>query len=426
MHMKSLTSTGLACRACSAKLRTVVVDLGVQPPCQTHPAQDDYTAAEVFYPLTAYLCDACFLMQVPEVIPPEALFDDYPYFSSYSTSWLAHAARFVEEATTRFGLGAKSRVVELASNDGYLLQNFVARGIPCLGVEPAANVAAASIERGVPTRVAFFGSLFAEELVAEAGPADLVVANNVLAHTPHLVDFVAGVARLLAPGGVASLEFPHLQRLIEGVQFDTIYHEHFSYFSLHVVRRLFAEAGLTVWDAQELNTHGGSLRVFASPAAGSPAPTERMQGVLRAEEDWGWNRPETYRGFGERVAAVKRELLTLLIDAAAAGRTTAGYGAAGKGAVLLNYCGVRSDLLPYVVDRNPHKQGRTMPGVRIPIHPVERLLADRPDEVLILPWNLEREIRAQIEEVADWPVRFIIPIPEPRFATPGPAPVTAP
>ena len=404
---------GFACRSCGTPLRHSVVDLGTSPPCQNVVRPEDLTVGETFYPLHAFVCHVCSLVQIDAVVPPEAIFEgEYAYFSSYSDSWVAHARRYVDAMVERFGLGPGSLVVEVASNDGYLLQHAVARGIPCLGVEPAANVAEAARRRGVPTRVAFFGEDEARRMVADGLRADLIAANNVLAHTPHLNAFVAGLAVLLAEGGVATLEFPHLVRLIEENQFDTIYHEHFSYFSFTAVERVFARHGLALFDVDELPTHGGSLRIYARHAAETTPPIGRRVGALRErEEAWGVDDLATYAAFAERTRAVKRDLLDFLIDAARAGKTVAGYGAPGKGNTLLNYCGIRTDLLAYTVDRNPYKQGTYTPGARIPVYDPSHVFETRPDYLLLLPWNLRDEIAAQMAGIRAWGGQFVVPIP---------------
>ena len=404
---------GTPCRACGAPLRHSVVDLGSSPPCQNVVRPDDLAAGETYYPLHAWVCHACALVQIDEVVPPEAIFGgEYAYFSSYSDSWVDHARRYVDDVAERFGLGPGSLLVEIASNDGYLLQHAVARGIPCLGVEPAANVAEAARQRGVPTRVAFFGEDEARAMTAEGIRADVIAANNVLAHTPHLNGFVAGLARLLAPAGVATVEVPHLVRLIDGNQFDTIYHEHFSYFSFTAAERVFARHGLTLFDVDELPTHGGSLRLYARHDRDASRPvTARVRAMRAAEQAWGVDRPETYAAFADRVRATKRDLLDFLIRTRREGKTVAGYGAPGKGNTLLNYCGIRTDLLDYTVDRNPYKQGTYTPGARIPVYDPSRIAETRPDYVLVLPWNLRDEIAAQMAHVRGWGGRFVVPIP---------------
>ncbi len=404
---------GLACRFCGTPLRYTFVDLGSSPPCQNVVRPEDLNKGEVFYPLHAFVCEDCFLVQLDEYVRPDAIFSEYAYFSSYSTSWVAHARRYVEQITERLGLGAGSRVVEIASNDGYLLQHFVERGIPCLGVEPAANVAEAARAKGIPTRVAFFGEEEAARMVAEGLRADLLLGNNVLAHTPYLNSFVGGMKRLLAPGGTITMEFPHLLRLMRENQFDTIYHEHFSYFSLLTVRRVFAAHGLTVFDVEELPTHGGSLRIYARHAEDGGRPeTAAVRDLLARERGYGLDRLATYADFAEQVKETKRGLLDFLIEANRAGAQVVGYGAPGKGNTLLNYAGVRTDLLRYTVDRNPYKQGTYLPGTRIPVYDPAMIFETRPDYVLILPWNLKHEIAEQMAGIREWGGRFVVPIPE--------------
>jgi hypothetical protein len=401
-----------ACRLCAATLERLVVDLGMSPLCESYVAAADLNRMEPFYPLRALVCDECWLVQVEEYVSPGAIFGEYAYFSSYSDSWLAHARDYVAAIVPRLGLGAASFVVELGSNDGYLLQYVVAHGIPALGIEPARNVATAALARHVPTLVALFGRAEAATLVAERGRADLIVGNNVLAQVSDLNDFVAGIALLLAPDGVVTLEFPHLARLLAEVQFDTIYHEHFSYFSLATAARALAAHGLRVFDVEELPTHGGSLRVFACHAGSTRwADDARVARLRAAEVDAGLEEPETYEAFGERVAEVKRGLLEFLIRCRRAGERVAGYGAPGKGNTLLNYCGIRTDLVEYTVDRNPYKQGKFLPGTHIPIHAPERIAATRPDYLLILPWNLRDEIMRQMAEIRTWGGRFLTAIP---------------
>lgn len=403
---------GLTCRFCGQPLARTFVDLGMSPLANAYPGPDDLDKPETFYPLHAYLCDGCLLVQLPEVQAPEAIFTEYAYFASYSASWLRHAEAYVAMAIGRFGLGPASRVVEIASNDGYLLQYFVRAGVPVVGIEPAHNVAAAAEAKGIPTLTRFFGRELAAELAARGERADLLIGNNVLAHVPALNDFVAGLQTALAPAGTITLEFPHLLRLLAEHQFDTIYHEHYSYFSFTTVRRVFAAHGLTLFDVEELPTHGGSLRIYARHDAADPRPVEPRVGALLArEEAAGLLDPATYAAFGDRVHESKRKLLRFLLDAKDAGRRVAGYGAPAKGNTLLNYCGVRTDLLDYTVDASPHKQGRYLPGTRIPIFAPDRLRETRPEYVLILPWNLKEEIVAQMADVREWGGRFVVAIP---------------
>jgi SAM-dependent methyltransferase len=399
------------CRFCAAPLVHTFVDLGMSPLCESFVAPEDLNRMEAFYPLHARVCDRCFLVQLDEYVTPEEIFTEYAYFSAYSDSWVDHARRYTEMIAERLGLGKGSLVVELASNDGYLLQHFVAAGIPALGVEPARNVAQAAVERGVPTLVEFFGRETARRMVAEGRSADLVVGNNVLAQVPDLNDFVAGIKEILKPTGTATLEFPHLLRLIDGNQFDTIYHEHFSYFSLTTAREIFAAHGLELYDVEEIPTHGGSLRIYARHANSGERLSSRLVELAEHEEAVGVRDLDLYGAFRERVEETKRALLEFLIGARRAGKRVAGYGAPGKGNTLLNYCGIRQDFVEYTVDRNPYKHGRALPGTRIPIFPPERLAETRPDYILILPWNLRDEIVAQLGYARAWGARFVVPIP---------------
>jgi SAM-dependent methyltransferase len=403
------------CRFCGTPLAHTFVDLGTSPLCQKHVEPEDANKMEPFYPLHAYVCEKCYLVQLDEFVSPSVIFADgaYAYFSSYSDSWLQHVRDYVELVSERFALGPGSQVVELASNDGYLLQWFVKKGIPVLGVEPAANTAKVAQERGIPTVMRFFGTETARDLVAQGRGADLLLGNNVLAHVPGLNDFVGGMKILLKPGGVITMEFPHLQRLMEENQFDTIYHEHFSYFSFVTVERVFAAHGLTLFDVEELSTHGGSLRIYARHAEDLVRPVGERVAALRAREKaLGFEDLAIYAGFGERVKETKRKLLTFLIEAKRAGKHIVGYGAPGKGNTLLNYCGVRTDFLDYTVDRSPHKQGRFLPGTRVPILHPDRIAETKPDYVLILPWNLKEEITQQMAHIRSWGGRFVVPIPE--------------
>ena len=411
---RALTRSG--CRVCGGGLHPFV-DLGVSPPCESFLAAEQVQGPETFYPLDVRICPNCWLAQLPEYLSPVSIFSEYAYFSSYSEAWLAHARDYVAMAVERFGLRASSFVVELASNDGYLLRNMVARGIPCLGIEPARNVAAAAEAAGVTTLVAFFGRELGATLAAEGRAADLVAGNNVLAQVPDLNDFVAGIAALLKPEGVVTLEFPHLARLIAGNQFDTIYHEHFSYFSLASVEFLFAAHGLRLFDVEELWTHGGSLRVYGCRAGATHATAPSVARLRDAEDAAGLRDLATYAAFAARVQQTKHDLLTLLIGLKRAGARIAGYGAPGKGNTLLNYCGIRTDLLEFTVDRNPYKWGRFLPGTRIPIRKPEALDMARPDYVLILPWNLRDEIARQLAPLTARGTRLIVPIPRPEVLT---------
>ncbi|HEX3463986.1 MAG TPA: class I SAM-dependent methyltransferase [Candidatus Elarobacter sp.] len=401
-----------SCRSCGERLRASVVDLGLSPPSNALTPPDALGRGETFYPLHVYVCERCWLVQLDVFASPEELFRDYRYFSSYSTTWLAHAQAYADEMTRR-GIGPGSRVVEVASNDGYLLRNFVARGVDVLGVEPASNVAAVARAAGVPTIDEFFGVSLARRLRAEFGAADLIVANNVLAHVPDVNDFAGGFAELLAPDGVATFEFPHLLRTIAGMQFDTVYHEHFSYLSLIALEPLFARQGLEIIEVTELPTHGGSLRVFVAPRGSRPIDPS-VAAVLAAERAGGLERLATYEAFGERVVRIKDDFVGFLLDAKRRGKRVAGYGAAAKATTLLNYAGARADLIPYVADKSPHKQGNFIPGVRVPIVAPDRIRADRPDYVVIFPWNVEAEIRAELADVRTWGGRFVLAIPELR------------
>jgi SAM-dependent methyltransferase len=404
-----------SCRFCGASLQHTFVDLGMSPLANTYLTPAQLNQMEPFYPLYVYVCERCFLVQLEEFASPAQIFSDYAYFASYAETWLRHAQQYSAMAIERFGLGGRSQVVEIASNDGYLLQYFVARGIPVLGIEPAANVAAVAREKGIPTRVQFFGEDLARHLVTEGIWADLVVGNNVLAHVPRLNDFVRGLKILLKPQGAMTLEFPHLLRLMAENQFDTIYHEHFSYFSFSAVERIFAAHGLTLFDVEELPTHGGSLRIYAGHADDASKTIARRVADLRAKEEAaGLTRLDSYLSYGEQVKETKRKLLAFLIAAKQAGQSIVGYGAAAKGNTLLNYCGIRADFIDYTVDRSPHKQGRFLPGTHIPIYHPDKVKETTPAYLLILPWNLTEEIVAQMGYIRDWGGRFIIPIPEVR------------
>jgi SAM-dependent methyltransferase len=392
------------------------VDLGMSPLCESYLTVDQLNQMEPFYPLHVKVCENCYLVQLEEYVSPEHIFTEYAYFSSYSDSWLKHSSNYVDMISQRLRLGAQSLAVELASNDGYLLQYFLPKGIPVLGVEPAANVAQAAEKRGVPTLVEFFGCQTAREMVANGQAADLVIGNNVLAQVPDLNDFVGGIRILLKAGGVATLEFPHLVRLMEENQYDTIYHEHFSYFSLLAVEKIFAAHGLVPFDVDEIRTHGGSIRIYLRHIEDSSKPvTQAVSNLRKHEITAGLDRIETYATFAEQVAESKRALLELLIKLRRQGKCVAGYGAPGKGNTLLNYCGVRTDFLEFTVDRNPYKHGRFLPGTHIPIHPVERIRERRPDYILILPWNLKEEIAAQLSYTREWGAKFIVPIPVARI-----------
>jgi hypothetical protein len=401
------------CRFCDAPLVHTFVDLGTSPLCQTLVEPAALEQPEEFFPLHVRVCERCFLVQLPEYVSPARIFTEYAYFSSYVDTLVEAARVYCETVTARFGLGAGSRVVEIASNDGYLLQHFVAKGIPALGIEPAANVAATAVAKGIPTTVRFFGSDTARAILAEQGPADLLLGNNVLAHVPQLNDFVAGLQILLAPTGVVTMEFPHLQRLMERNQFDTIYHEHFSYLSFATVERVFAAHGLRLFDVEEIENHGGSLRIYACHAADAGKPTGPRVGALRsAERAAGFGDLAYYASFAERVRATKWQLLEALIGIKRAGKRIVGYGAPGKSVTLLNFCGIRTDFLDYCVDRNPYKQGKYMAGVRIPIHAPEKIRETRPDYLLVLPWNIREEVMAHTAYIREWGGQWIVPIPD--------------
>jgi SAM-dependent methyltransferase len=402
-----------SCRNCGARLNHTFVDLGMSPLANSYLEAAQLNQMERFYPLHVRLCAACFLVQLEPVAKPNEIFSDYAYFSSYSDSWLEHAKSYTEAAARQFGLNKQNWVVEIASNDGYLLQYFVAKGIPVLGIEPARNVAAEAIRRGIPTEVRFFGESTARDLINGGKQADLIVGNNVLAHVPDLNDFVPGLKILLAPTGVITLEFPHLMRLMEENQFDTIYHEHLSYFSLVTARDLFDRHGLRTFDVEELPTHGGSLRIYVCHQENDQRPTgERVADLLFREKQAGFKTIEYYLSFGERVKKTKRKLLEFLIATKNQGKSVVGYGAPAKGNTLLNYCGIRSDLLDYTVDRSPHKQEHFLPGTHIPIYRPEKVKETRPDYVMILPWNLKEEVMGQMRYIRDWGGQFIVPIPE--------------
>lgn len=403
------------CRFCRSQLRNTVVDLGMAPLCESYLSFDQLNQMEPFYPLHAYVCGECFLVQLEAYVKAEQIFSDYAYFSSYSDSWVAHAREYTEQMVERFKLGSRHFVVEVASNDGYLLQHFVAKQIPALGIEPAANVSRVAEAKGVSTLVRFFGEKLARELAAKGQQADLIIANNVLAQVPDLNDFVKGLRILLKPDGVVTVEFPHLQKTVLGNQFDQIYHEHFSYFSLTTAEKVFSAHGLIVFDVEELPTHGGSLRIFARHQNGAGMPIDRRVHELKSQEaSAGLAGLGIYASFGERVRETKRKLLTFLIKAKREGKAVVGYGAPGKGNTLLNYCGIRTDLLDYTVDRSPHKQGKFLPGTHIPIFHPDEIKKSKPDYVLILPWNLSAEIMGQMECIRTWGGRFVLPIPELR------------
>ena len=399
------------CRLCGENLTNTFVDLGMSPLCESYVPEERLDEAETFYPLHVRVCGSCLLVQLPAYVPGEDIFSDYAYFSSYSDSWVEHAKRYADAMVDQLGLASGSLVTEVASNDGYLLQHFVAKGVPVLGVEPAANVAEAARSRGVRTVVEFLGPDTGRMIAEQYGPADLVAGNNVFAHVPDIRGFAAGLRALVKETGLVTLEFPHLLRLIERRQYDTIYHEHYSYLSLLTASRALLTAGLRVVDVDELSTHGGSLRVYARPEESAGEPSPRVKEVLDEEASAGLDTVAGHAGFAGEVLKIKSDLLAFLLDAAGEGRSVAGYGAPGKGNTLLNHCGIRSDLLSYTVDRSPFKQGKFLPGTHIPIYGPERLAETRPDYILVLPWNLKDEISRQLDYVRSWGGRLVFPIP---------------
>jgi hypothetical protein len=399
------------CRLCGARLKHDFVDLGMSPPCESFLKADQIDCMEPYFPLRVMVCESCLLVQLPEYVSAHEIFTDYAYFSSYSTSWVEHARRYCVSMKERFNLGPQSLAVELASNDGYLLQHFLPLGVPVLGIEPAGNVAREAVAKGVPTLVEFFGVALAKRLVAEGRRADLITGNNVLAQVPDLNDFVAGMALLLKPQGVITLEFPHIERLIVENQFDTIYHEHFSYFSLTTVDFMARRHGLKLIDVEELPTHGGSLRVYLAHERSGWADSPAVAALLDREERRGFKEMTVYLSFGERARRAKRDLLAFLVAAKNDGKTICGYGAPGKGNTLLNYCAIGTDFLDFTVDRNPHKHGCFTPGMHVPIRGVEAIDEAKPHYILILPWNLKDEIIGQMRHVASWGAKFVVPIP---------------
>jgi SAM-dependent methyltransferase len=405
-------STPATCRFCGAALTESFCDLGLSPLANSYVSADQLDQGERFYPLHAYVCSECYLVQLAEFETPEKIFGDYAYFSSFSRSWLEHARVYVEQTSARFDLGPSNQIVEIASNDGYLLQYFVERELPVLGIEPAANVAAAAQERGIPTLVEFFGTELATRLRDEGTTADLLLGNNVLAHVPDLNDFVGGMATLLSDDGVITMEFPHLLQLMRHNQFDTIYHEHFSYFSFLTVSAVFAHHGVRLFDVEEIPTHGGSLRIYGCHAGNTAhVTTDRAQQLLAVEREAGLDRLSGYAAFPEQVRRTKRTLVRFLLDAKESGATIAAYGAPAKGNTLLNYAGVGTDIIDFTVDRSPHKQGFALPGTRIPIFAPERVFEAKPDYLLVLPWNLRDEIIEDMRGIRDWGGRFVFPIP---------------
>ncbi|MDC8447763.1 MAG: class I SAM-dependent methyltransferase [Nitrospira sp.] len=401
------------CRSCGAMLERTFVDLGMSPLANSYIKPDHLNRMEPFYPLHVYVCEKCLLVQLQQFSTPSDIFSDYAYFSSFSDSWLAHAKTYVDMIVGRFSLNRSSKVVEIASNDGYLLKNFVLRGIPVLGVEPASNIAAVAKRKGIHTKVAFFGEKTALDLAADGWVADLIIGNNVLAHVPDLNDFVNGLKVLLKPRGLITMEFPHLLQIMRQNQFDTIYQEHFSYFSFLTVEQVFARHGMKLFDVEELSTHGGSLRIYACHNDDTSKPIEgRAKELKLREATAGFGQLNHYLSFSLQVEETKRKLLSFLISAKQEGKHVVGYGAPAKGNTLLNYCGVRTDLIDYTVDRSPHKQGHFLPGVHIPIYGPERVRETRPDYLLILPWNLREEVMQQMSYIREWGGKFVVPIPE--------------
>ncbi len=402
------------CRFCQSPLEQTFVDLGMSPLCQDHVKPEELKRMEPFYPLHAYVCSNCYLVQLEEFVAPSEIFNDYAYFSSYSDSWLQHAKNYADKITERLEIGAEHLVAELASNDGYMLQYFAAKNIPVLGIEPAANVAEYAItKRGIRTETKFFGLNTALEMVSKYGKADLLIGNNVLAHVPDINDFVSGMKAFLNKEGVITMEFPHLLRLVERNQFDTIYHEHFSYLSFTTVEKIFKYHGLSLFDVEELNTHGGSIRIYAKHIENSSKQiSSRVTNLLAREEEAGMSTMAFYTEFEKNVRNTKLKILEFLIDAKNNGKTIAGYGAPGKGNTLLNYCGIRTDFIDYTVDRNPHKQGNFLPGTLIPIYEPSKIRETKPDFVFILPWNLKEEIMESMSFIHEWGGKFVIPIPE--------------
>jgi len=404
------------CRFCQKPLHYDLVDLGMSPLCESYVQSSQINQMEPFYPLHVYVCENCLLAQLEEYVSPEEIFTEYAYFSSYADSWLQHSKRYTELMTERFGINSDCLVVEIASNDGYLLQYFVEKGVPVLGIEPARNIAQVAQAKGIPTLIDFFGVKTAERLSAKGQKGDLILGNNVLAQVPELNDFVRGMRILLKPNGVITMEFPHLVKLMKENQFDTIYHEHFSYFSYIAVEGIFAAHGLTIFDVEEWPTHGGSLRIFAKHANDNTKLIhDRTHELRRREEDEGIRSMKSYAAFSERVQETKWKLLELLIQAKRQGKRICGYGAPGKGNTLLNFCGIRTDFLDYTVDRNPYKQGKFTPGTHIPICPVEKIRETQPDYLLILPWNFKDEIIHQMAYIREWGGKFIVPIPEAKI-----------
>lgn len=408
-----MNKTNSRCRFCDTPLQHVFVDLGMSPMANSYIKSDQLQQMEPFYPLNTYVCGHCHLVQLPEFESPEQIFSDYAYFSSYSDSWLKHAKDYTDLMVGRFGFDSESQIIEIASNDGYLLQYFKEKDVPVLGIEPAENVAVVARDKGIPTISKFFGTRTATELVTDGKQADLLLGNNVLAHVPNLNDFVKGMKIVLKPQGIITMEFPHLMQLMEENQFDTIYHEHFSYFSFIAVKEVFASHGLKMFDVDELPTHGGSLRIYACHADDSSSPIEnRVRDLIAREEDAGFNKLEHYLSFGEKVKQTKRNILEFMIREKERGKSFVGYGAPAKGNTLLNYCGIRTDFIDYTVDRSPHKQDHFLPGVHIPIYGPDKIKETKPDYLVILPWNIKDEIMKQMSHIREWGGQFVVLIPE--------------
>jgi SAM-dependent methyltransferase len=409
----NMNNDDIECRCCGGRQLVEFVDLGMSPLCESFIAKEQLNSMESFYPLVAFVCRECYLVQLQEYVAPAEIFTEYAYFSAYSDAWLEHARQYTEAMTKRFELGPASQVIELGSNDGYLLQFFAQNKVPVLGIDPAANVAKAAEARGVPTLVSFFNTEAALDLVSKGVQGDLLLGNNVLAQVPDLNSFVEGIRIILKPDGVCTIEFPHLLRTMAGNQFDQIYHEHFSYFSLLSAETVFKRHGMRIFDLDELWTHGGSLRIYVCHVDTVAHPTtQAVDAMRRREREAGLDLLETYSGFAEQVRVTKRKLLNFLIEAKSSGKVTVGYGAPGKGNTLLNYCGIRSDFIEYTVDRNPYKQGKYLPGTHIQILSPEKIMETRPDYVFILPWNLKDEIVQQLGFIRDWGAKFVVPIPD--------------
>jgi len=403
----------MRCRFCNQELTYLFLSLGSSPLSNSYLTKEELHQKEIFYPLKVYVCQTCFLVQLQEYESAEAIFRDYAYFSSYSESWLKHSKEYVDKMIRLFKIDTHSYVVEIASNDGYLLQYFVEKGVSVLGIEPAGNVAQVARQKGIPTEAIFFGTETAKRLASEGKRADLLLGNNVLAHVPNLNDFVMGLKILLKSQGIITMEFPHLMRLMEGTQFDTIYHEHFSYFSFITVEKVFSAHGLTLFDVEELSTHGGSLRIYARHKENETKPVgERVRKMIQKEKEAGYADIRHYLGFQEKVKTIKKDILKFLIQAKEEGRKIVGYGAPAKGNTLLNYCGIRTDFIDYTVDRNPYKQGHYLPGSHIPIEAPDKIKETKPDYVFVLPWNIKDEIMEQMAVIRQWGGKFVIPIPK--------------